>query len=279
MAVSHWDHSNNERFFNYYAEASHNPQTFARFRSARECVLRVMEAHVSAVAPLEVADIGCGAGTQSILWAELGHHVHAVDVSERLLALARKRATEAGYSIDFQLGSAVKLPWPDTSMDVCLAPELLEHVADWRACLAEFTRILKPGGILYLATTNKLCPVQHEFNLLLYSWYPRAVKRYLERLAATTHPRLANFATFPAVNWFTFYGLRKDLAARGFRCLDRFDVTDFPRKPLVTRLIVRAIRAVSLIRWLAHVATPGSIVVGVKDRHGCHDDSLTSTGQ
>jgi 2-polyprenyl-6-hydroxyphenyl methylase/3-demethylubiquinone-9 3-methyltransferase len=59
--------------------------------------------------------------------------------------------------------------WPNRSMDVCLVPELLEHVREWRECLADFARVLRPGGVLVLTTNNKLCPVQQEFNLPLYS--------------------------------------------------------------------------------------------------------------
>ena len=86
---------------------------------------------------LDVADIGCGAGTQSFLWAELGHNVHGLDVNQPLLEVARQRAGESRCSIDFQLGSATELPWADQSMDVCLLLELLEHVSEWQACLQE----------------------------------------------------------------------------------------------------------------------------------------------
>ena len=76
-------------------------------------------------------------------------------------------------------------------MDVCLLPELLEHVADWQSCLKEAPRVLRSGGLLYLSTTNVLRPRQEEFNLPLYSWYPGPLKRYCERLAMTTRPALA----------------------------------------------------------------------------------------
>ena len=101
-------------------------------------------------------------------------------------------------------------------MSVCL-PELLEHVPDWETCLREAARSLDPGGLLYLSTTNVLCPVQSEFNLPLYSWYPGFIKRRYERLAVTTRPAIANYAKYPAVNWFTFYRLRDYLASTGLQ--------------------------------------------------------------
>lgn len=259
-----WDHSSHERFYEYYANASQSEKTRQRFIAIRDATLRILRRNPTLADILEVADIGCGAGTQSVVWAELGHQVHGLDVNEPLLALARRRAAAAGRRIDFRLGSAVRLPWGDHSMDVCLAPELLEHVTDWRTCVREFARILRPGGVLFLTTTNKLCPKQQEFTLPLYSWYPMWAKRYVERLARTTHPKLANYARYPAVHWFTYYSLRPVLADLGFRCLDRFDVIDATRKGAMERRVLSAIRASSVLRWLAHVATPHTLVVAVK---------------
>ena len=262
--TSAWDHSSHEQFYNYYAKESLSAQALQRFRSIRDTVLRVLAKERNAHRVYEVADVGCGAGTQCTLWAELGHHVHGLDVNEPLVELARKRAAKAGYAIDFEVGSAVALPWADDSIDVCLVLELLEHVAEWKECLEESTRVLRPGGALLLTTTNKLCPRQQEFNLPLYSWYPAALKRHCEHLTRTTRPELANYAKYPAVNWFSFYGLRAVLAGQGFHCLDRFDLIDTAKKNALARLSVALVRAVPLLRWLAHVSTSGTILLGLK---------------
>jgi 2-polyprenyl-3-methyl-5-hydroxy-6-metoxy-1,4-benzoquinol methylase len=260
-----WDHSSDDRFYDYYAKASESAQALQRFEAIRDTVLRVARWRGLKTEAFDVADIGCGAGTQSIIWAGLGHHVHGLDVNEPLLKLAADRAVKAGYSIDFQLGSATHLPWPDQSMDVCLLVELIEHIAEWQPCLAESARVLRPGGILFLSTSNKLCPLQDEFNLPLYSWYPKNLKRYCEKLAVTTRPDLANYAKYPAVNWFSFYGLRADLAKRGLKSMDRFDVMDLPNKHAWVRAAVHCMQAAPALRWLGHVATPGTMVLGVKN--------------
>jgi 2-polyprenyl-6-hydroxyphenyl methylase/3-demethylubiquinone-9 3-methyltransferase len=275
MSPADWDHTSRPEFFNYYARESASPQARDRFSAIRETILRV-DRRRHAERSYDVLDVGCGAGAQASLWAEAGCRVHGLDINAPLIALARERSAAAGQNIDFRVGSALSLPWPDESMDVCLAAELLEHVTDWEGCLREFTRVLRPHGILFLTTTNKLCPRQQEFNLPVYSWYPRRVKRYFEQLAVTTHPRLANYATYPAVNWFTFYELRRWLDRAGFDSLDRFDVSGAGDKSLVRAFILSVIRALPPLRWLAHVATPGTGVVAVKRSSG--RDIVTVSG-
>jgi ubiquinone/menaquinone biosynthesis C-methylase UbiE len=263
MKADDWDHGTHADFYAYYAAESASPETQARFRSIQATLLRV-GVSVGLPQKLDVADIGCGAGTQARLWAELGHRVRGLDVNQPLIELARRRAQAQGLDIAFEVGSATALPWTPASVHLCLLPELLEHVADWQACLREASRILRPGGLLYLSTTNVLCPVQEEFNLPAYSWYPGPVKRYCERLAVTTRPALANHAKYPAVNWFSFYGLRDSLAPLGFHCLDRFDLVDLSTKRPLARAIISAACRVSVLRLLGHVATSGTYLVAVK---------------
>jgi len=258
-----WDHTTQDPFYEYYADQSRSEATVVRFTTMRDLVLRAL---ARSDGPLDVADLGCGAGTQSFLWETLGHRLHGLDISEKLIKLGRERARQAGKTIDFRVGSVTELPWPDESMDVCLAIELLEHVADWRRCLDEFTRVLRKDGALFLTTTNALCPKQEEFDLPMYSWYPGWVKRRYEHLARTTRPELVTYATYPAVSWFTYYGLRRELERRGCDCLDRFDLIDPSQKSGMKRVAVSMVRALPPARLLAHVATPSTWVLAFRRR-------------
>ena len=260
---STWDHTTHKNFYDYYASESQSEATAQRFREIQAVVLQVA-AQTGLGTQLDVADIGCGAGTQSRLWLERGHRVFGVDVNEPLIRLAEKRAAEQGLDLEFEVGTATALPWADRTMDVCLLPELLEHVADWQSCVNEAARVLRPRGLLYVSTTNVLCPRQQEFNLPLYSWYPGTLKRYCERLAVTTRPAIANYAKYPAVNWFSFYRLRDFLEPLGFHCLDRFDLIDTAGKAAFARAVIGLVRQVSLLRLLGHMATPSTYLVAVK---------------
>lgn len=261
-----WDHSSDQNFVDYYAEQSTSATTLQRFTLVRDRVLKLLAEirNPDDSKALDVADIGCGTGTQARLWANLGHKVHAIDVNAALVEIGKSRAENEKLSIEFDVGSATELPYPDYSMDVALLPELLEHVADWEGCLSETIRILKPGGVLYASTTNFLCPIQNEFNLPLYSWYPSPLKRRYERLAVTTRPSLANYCKYPAVNWFSYYTLAAYLAKRGFECRDRFDMVDRDRLGAVGKIAIGLIRSLPPLRFIGQVGTPGSIVFAIR---------------
>jgi 2-polyprenyl-6-hydroxyphenyl methylase/3-demethylubiquinone-9 3-methyltransferase len=260
------DHSSDDRFTDYYAEASQSPEARERAEGIKAALLRVLEknGHDPANESLDVLDVGCNAGTLCSAWARAGHRAHGLDINGPLLDVARERACAEGLAIDFRLGSAIELPWPEASMDVCVALELLEHVEDWQGCVNEMMRVLKPGGALCITTTNVLCPKQNEFNLPLYSWYPAPLKRRYVRLAMTTRPELANYARYPAFHWFSYFGLRRYAGPKGFRCYDRFDITNMGGAGLVKRGVLGLIRAIPPVRVLAYLTVTGTVFFAVK---------------
>lgn len=262
-----FDTSTHDQFFQYYQEKSQSPETITRFQRLVELILRAMKA-AAGEGPFRIADVGGGAGTLARLFARRGHDVTCVDLSKDLLEVGRSRAEAEGLTMEFINCSATKTPISDASLDICVIPELLEHVAEWRECLDEAGRMVRPGGLLYLSTTNKLCPVQEEFTLPLYSWYPGFLKRRYERLAVTTRPELANYAKYPAVNWFTFYSLRKELVARGFsRFLDRVDMIEILDPGSTKASVAKLLRRIPFGRFAFQFVTDGSYMIAFKDKH------------
>jgi len=260
-----FDHGTHQEFLDYYANVSLSDASIQRMQGIFGIIQRnIKKRRISG--RLNVADIGCGAGGMSLMWAREGHQVFGLDINAALLELAGQRADHEQLNIDFRLGSATELPWESESMDICIAPELLEHVPDWKVCLNEFARILKPNGVLFLSTTNKLCPKQQEFSLPLYSWYPGFVKRYCENLAKTTRPEIAGYAKYPAVNWFSYYQLRREFNRLGMESFDRFDIMDIERKSIIKRVIVHVLVKNAFLRWMGHVASPGLAMLAIRKR-------------
>lgn len=253
----------NDPFVEYYEKQSASREMVEHFHRLCELLLAAMRGQVEG-RPLRVADIGCGAGAFSVIMASAGCEVEGIDINEPLIRIARERVRAAGLPITFHIGSAESLPWPDASFDIVAMPELLEHVPAWKRCLAEAGRILRRNGVLYVSTTNRLCPVQQEFSLPLYSWYPGWLKTRCLRLAMTTRRQWVNHATYPAVTWFDPYSLGATLRSLGMTPLDRFAMWAEFSQDERKRRIGRALRVVGPLRFLGHVLSPGTMLIGRK---------------
>lgn len=108
----------------------------------------LMWEEIVAVAPRRVLEVGPGPGELSErMRRELGCEVVAIDVSDRMVELARSRG------VDARVGDVQELPFVDTEFDLVVAAWVLFHVPDLDRGLAEIARVLAPGGTL-IAVTN-----------------------------------------------------------------------------------------------------------------------------
>lgn len=98
--------------------------------------------------PLGILDVGCGPGIVSMQLAEMGHRMTSVDISDDMIARARKNADENGLSIDFRKGDAMSLDFADESFDAVVSDYMLWTVPDPEKVFSEWMRVLKPGGTL-----------------------------------------------------------------------------------------------------------------------------------
>ncbi len=92
-------------------------------------------------------DAACGTGRFAELLAGHGHQVIGVDSSPDMLAHARRRVPDA----EFCLAALDQLPLPDDSADVIVCALALVHVPRLQPVLAEFARVLRPGGDLVIS--------------------------------------------------------------------------------------------------------------------------------
>lgn len=105
---------------------------------------------------LRLLDIGCGGGLLSEPMTRLGFHVVGVDASERNIGTASAHAAEQGLQIDYRASTAEALVAAGEPLfDVVLNMEVIEHVADPREYLRSCASLLKPGGMMIVATMNR----------------------------------------------------------------------------------------------------------------------------
>jgi 2-polyprenyl-6-hydroxyphenyl methylase/3-demethylubiquinone-9 3-methyltransferase len=117
--------------------------------------LRHFESAVPAWGGLDVLDIGCAGGFMAEALARRGATVTGIDPAAEALAAARDHAAAEGLSIRYDEGMGEALPYPDASFDAVVCVDVLEHVADLDAVLAELTRVLRPGGWFLFDTINR----------------------------------------------------------------------------------------------------------------------------
>ena len=163
------------------------------------------------------------------------------------------------------MASGDRLPFHAGSFDIVYANSLLEDVEEWDQCLREWIRILAPGGLLWVETTNVLCSRQGEFRWLrLYSWWPLAVKRLAVRAARGPFPALVNDAPCPALHWFCFFQLEPWFMARGLVIGGRFDCLDTAAAGSVKRMIRKLVLSSRPARYLAYVLISPLVVVATR---------------
>ena len=117
--------------------------------------------------PLEIADLGAGEATVSLLLAQRAKRVVAVDNSEKMVAYGRDLAGKNKVkNLDYRLGDMEELPIADHEMDLALMHQTLHHTLHPQIALNEAHRVLKDGGKLVVLD---LLRHEHEAARELYA--------------------------------------------------------------------------------------------------------------
>jgi len=153
------------------------------WRAGQERRFRLMQRW----APVEharVLDAGCGVGIYTAAFGGVADEVIGTEIEHDRAIEAKRRTPDVVES------PGERLPFADEAFDVVLSHEVLEHVADDRACALEMVRATKPGGRIIVFVPNRLYPFEthgiywrgqyHFGNIPLVNWLPTALR---DRLA------------------------------------------------------------------------------------------------
>lgn len=108
-----------------------------------------------AFAGLDIVDVGCGAGLLCEPLAERGAEVVGIDAAARNIEIAHHHATERRLAVEYRHCLAEHLVASEEQFDVVLNTEVVEHVADPAQLMSDCCKLLKPGGIMIVATLNR----------------------------------------------------------------------------------------------------------------------------
>lgn len=106
---------------------------------------------------MSICDVSCGTGNNAFLFCDLGFTVFATEIHEDICETVRRSAKASGRGIDIRIGTNRNLPFADNSFDFLVSWNVLHYEVDEtdiRSGIAEYRRVLRPGGRLILSTTG-----------------------------------------------------------------------------------------------------------------------------
>jgi 2-polyprenyl-6-hydroxyphenyl methylase/3-demethylubiquinone-9 3-methyltransferase len=130
---------------------------------------------------LRLLDIGCGGGLLSEPMTRMGASVTGADASEVNIEIAKLHAEQSDLAIDYRAETSESLEAQGKKFDIILNMEVVEHVADVDLFLTSCADMLKPGGLMFMATINRtmkanlLAIIGAEYVL---RWLPRGTHQY-----------------------------------------------------------------------------------------------------
>ncbi len=145
---------------------------------------------------MEVLEFGCGTGSTALLHAPFVKHIHAIDISSKMIEIARGKADAANVrNVTFEQATIEDIRVPDQTLDVVLGLSILHLVADKEAVIAKVYEMLKPDGV-FVSSTACLGDTMKFFKLIA--------------------PLGQFLGVMPLVKVFTTRQLKDSLAAAGF---------------------------------------------------------------
>ncbi len=130
---------------------------------------------------LRFLDIGCGGGLLSEPMARLGASVVGADPSPVNIEVAKIHAAQSGLDIDYRAETAEALAAAGEQFDVILNMEVVEHVADVPLFIEACGQMLKPGGLMFIATINRTFKARALALFMaeeVLKWLPRGTHQY-----------------------------------------------------------------------------------------------------
>lgn len=132
-----------------------NPVRLAYIRNAVISHFKLDETAREPFKGLRLLDIGCGGGLLCEPMTRLGATVVGADAGEKNVQIAKNHAERVELEIDYRATTSEALAEQGEQFDIVLNMEVIEHVNDIQLYLESCAALVKPGGIMFVATINR----------------------------------------------------------------------------------------------------------------------------
>lgn len=134
-----------------------------------------------ALSGLRFLDIGCGGGLLCEPMARMGAEIIGADASDVNIEVAKIHAAQSGLNIDYRAETAEALAEAGEKFDVLLNMEVVEHVADVNLFMGKCADMVKPNGLMFVATINRTMKAK-AFAIFMAEnvlrWLPKGTHQY-----------------------------------------------------------------------------------------------------
>lgn len=196
-----------------------------------------------------ILDIGCGPGVMTREILDLGWNYVGVDISETMIEEAKNKFINEPRA-NFFVGPVEKIVAADATYDAVVAMGLVEYVADDAVAIREMTRVLKPGGRLFVSLPNWWSPVRM-WDRWILSPAARIVRRLLGEKRSILNVLHREYRPSDYAKLLKQCGLEPcRVVAYNFRVLPRPSENWFPRLAVASASLFEKLRSTPF-RFLA----------------------------
>ena len=163
-------------------------------------------------ASARVLDLACGTGDIAFELAAAGARVTGLDITQRMIEIARSKRPVSTHRVTFVTGDMMALPFPDGSFSIVTTGYGLRNVPELSIALAEIQRVLSPGGVMlsldfdrpanrvtrtvylgYLTIVGSILGAVLHGEPDTYRYIPESIRRYPGAAGVCTIARQAGF--------------------------------------------------------------------------------------
>jgi ubiquinone/menaquinone biosynthesis C-methylase UbiE len=251
-----------------FAKYKEQHQVNASQAASMERLLTYLRRLVDLSRMTNVVVVGCGTDPQTVrILLDKGFNAVGIEPVESHVQSARAYLNRDDLVLQ---GKAESMPLPDSSQHMVICESVMEHVDSPSRSLAEMHRVLAPGGIAYICTTNRyrfrFFGDNGEFTTPYYNWFPKLIKECYVFHQLHYTPWRAGWTTRPAVHWYSYADLcqlgRDAGFAQFYAVLDLLQKDDpMVRRSPLRRLLLHLVQYHPWVRAMALTQLGDTIVM------------------